>query len=181
MLHRIFLALNLSLKIRRELLGYKERWPELPARWTVLDNLHITLIFLGNTSDKELKDIQRITKEIAARHSFFSCFLSKIVYGPNEKLPRMVWATGEQSTKLTALQQDLANALSQKEENPFSLHITLARLKEWEFRKIEPEERPVINEEISLEVPVSSLEIMESKMKRGRAEYSIIESIPLSS
>jgi 2'-5' RNA ligase len=82
--------------------------------------------------------------------------------------------------ELLSLQKDLVRALGYQEEHPFSLHITLARLSEWEFRMIELEERPEVNEEISLKVPVSSFQIMESKLRRTGAEYSVIESIPLS-
>jgi len=179
MLHRIFLAINLPEKIKTELLGCKERWPELPARWTTPDNLHITLVFLGSTSDKELKNVQEITKKVAANYKTFTLFLSQIVYGPTERQPKMIWAKGKTSKELLSLQKDLAQALGYQEEHLFSLHITLARLKEWEFRKVAPEERPQVKEEISLKIPVSSLEVMESKLKRGGAEYSIIQSILL--
>jgi len=181
MLHRIFLAINLPEKVKTELLGYKERWPELPARWATPENLHVTLMFLGNTSDKELHGIQIIAKEVAKKHRIFSFSLSQIIYGPTEQQPRMIWAVGEMSKELLSFKKDLANALGHQEERLFSLHITLARLSEWEFRKIEPEERPKIQEEISFVIPVSSFEIMESKLRRTGAEYSIIESVPLSS
>ena len=179
-MHRIFLAINLPNKVKTELLGYKARWPELPARWTTEDNLHITLMFLGNISDKELKEVQKITKEVAAHHKTFSFSLSQIIYGPQKNQPRMIWAKGETPKELLLLQKELMNALGRQEEHPFSLHITLARLNEWEFQTIELEERPTIDEEISLTIPVSSLKIMESKLRRGGAKYSIIESIPLS-
>ena len=181
MMHRIFLAINLPRKIRVELLGYKERWPELPARWTTPDNLHVTLVFLDNTSDKELKKVQTIAREVASNHKIFSFSLSQIVYGPTEKQPRMIWIKGETPKELLLLQRNLAEALRYKEERSFSIHITLARLNAWEFQKIEPEERPEIQEEISLTISVSSLEIMESKLKRTGAEYNVIESMPLSS
>ncbi|MCH7828506.1 RNA 2',3'-cyclic phosphodiesterase [Patescibacteria group bacterium] len=180
MLHRIFLAINLPEKTRKELLGYKEKWLKLPARWITPENLHVTLVFLGNTSDKELLEVQRIAREIAAKHKQFSFFLQKIAYGPSEKQPRMIWTKGTMSKELLSLQKDLAGALGYQEERPFSLHITLARLNEWEFRMIEPEERPEVNEEISLKIPVSSLQVMESRLKRTGAQYSVIESIPLS-
>lgn len=180
MLHRIFLAINLPKTVKTELLGYKERWSDLPARWTKPQNLHVTLVFLGNTSEKELEDVKNIAREVAKKHKPFSFSLAEIVYGPTEKQPRMIWAKGETSKELLALQKDLVNALGHQEEHPFSLHITLARLNEWEFQRIEQEERPIIYEEISFRVPASSIEIMESKLKRTGAQYSVIESIPLS-
>lgn len=179
MIHRIFLAINLPKQVKAQLLEYKQQWLKLPAKWSKPDNLHVTLAFLGNTSDKELEQVKKATREVAARHKPFSFALSKIVYGPTAKQPKMIWAKGETPKELLLLQKDLANALRYQEERPFSLHITLARLREWEFRTIEPEERPEINEEISLEIPVSSVELMESKMKREGAKYSVIESRPL--
>lgn len=186
MVKRIFLAVNLPKEAKSELLGYQNKWPELPAHWSGPENLHVTLVFLGNTSEEEIEEIKRIVRKTASRHSPFSFSLSKVVYGPSEKQARMVWATGE-SKKLLSLQKDLNDALARSldlsftpEKRPFSLHLTLARFREWEFQKIEPEERPEVNEEISLEVPVSSFQIMESKLKRTGAEYSVIESIPLS-
>jgi len=58
----------------------------------------------------------------------------------------------------------------------FSPHITLGRLRQWEFRKIEPEERPNINEEINFGFEVTSIEVMESNLRKGGAEYSVLES-----
>ena len=179
-MHRIFLAINLPEKVKAQLLGYKERWPELPARWTKPENLHVTLLFLGNTSEKELKDITKKAKEVATRHQVFSMLLSQIVYGPSTANPRMVWATGELPKELKALHQSLQKTLVKvPDKKPFSLHITLARLKEWEFQKLESEERPDIQENISLEIPVRSIDIMESNLKRTGAEYRILETCNL--
>ncbi len=179
MIHRIFLAINLPESAKNKLYSFKEKYPELPARWAPPENLHITLVFYGNASDAELEDIKDKTKEISKNFKPFALKLSKIVYGPDEKNPRMIWAAGETTKELLVLQQELANSLNRAEKRAFSLHITLARFSEWEFKRIEPEERPEINEEISIEVPVNSIEIMESKLKRGGAEYSVVESYPL--
>ncbi|MCH8048545.1 RNA 2',3'-cyclic phosphodiesterase, partial [Patescibacteria group bacterium] len=178
MLQRIFLAINIPLEIKKELLEYKKKWPELPARWTVQDNLHITLVFLGNTSAGELKNVKEITHKVAANHEPFTLSLSQITYGPTEKQPKMIWAIGKAPEELHSLQQDLAKTLNHQEENSFSLHVTLARLNAWEFKKIEPEERPHIEEEISLKIPVHTIDIMESRLKRTGPEYHIIERIP---
>jgi len=157
MLHRVFIAINLPESTREELASYQEKWPELSARWTKPENLHITLDFIGNVSDEELEEIKEETKEIYRNYKPFTLKLSKIVYGPSEKMPRMIWAIGDNGE-----------------------HVTLARLREWEFQRINPEERPKINEEINIEIPVNSIEIMESKLKRGGAEYTALESVPLS-
>ena len=163
MRHRIFIAINLPQDIKRELSLYQGKWPELPCRWTKKDNLHITLEFLGQVSDEELLKVFQDTEEMASKREFFSITLNKICYGPPKKMPpRMIWATGEKLEKLDLLP-----------------HITLARIKEWEFRKIEPEERPEVAEEINLTFEVDSIEVMESVLKRGGPVYNILKTCPL--
>ena len=179
MIRRIFLAINLPEETKKELASLKEQLSGLPLRWTALHNLHLTLVFLGNTSENELQKVQKIAKEVAVQHKPFSFTLSSLAYGPNEKKPRMIWAKGEIPKELSILQKNLQKALEQTNEHSFSLHITLARLREWEFKKMEPEERPEIQKEISLRVLVSSFEIMESKLKRAGTEYKILETYNL--
>jgi len=187
MKHRIFIAINLPEDIKKKLVEYQEKWPELPIRWTKKENLHITLIFLGYLSDEELVEVCNIAKEVALRNSSFSVNLKKIIYAPPKKMPpRMVWVEGEKSKEFTQLRDDLEKSLfaSDKvhfspEERAFSPHITLGRIRSWEFRQIEPEERPEVTEEINLNFEVNSIEVMESQLKRGGAEYTILESCPL--
>lgn len=196
MRHRIFIAVNLPEEIKKKLTEYQYKWPELPARWVKPENIHITLAFLGYLSDEELPEVIRITKETAQKHNSFSINLTKIRYGPPDKMPpRMIWIEGacpelvggKKIDKLSNLQKDLENSLVvskisfEPENRAFKLHITLARINQWEFRRIEPEERPVVDEEISLTFEVNSIEVMESQLKIGGAEYTILESCPLKS
>ena len=196
-LHRIFIAINLPEEIKKKLLEYKNKWQELPARWTSKENLHLTLAFLGNTSDQELAEVCSSMERIGEKYDPFSLVFTKIVYGPfdyaqgkpNAKIPRMIWAVGEDSPELSALQHDIASTLASSEDpstslrasQPFSPHLTLARLRTFELQKMDLEELPGINEEISLPFHVASIEIMESKLKRSGAEYTVLQAIPLKS
>jgi len=205
MRHRIFIAINLPEDIKKMLSDYQFKWPELPMRWTKKENLHITLIFLGYLNDEELADVCKITKEVAQKYQPFSINLNKICYGPPKKMPysetksltgrlaknenrppRMIWAEGEKSEELGKLQKDLENSLLapsikgiETENRLYTPHITLGRIRQWEFHQIEPEERPMVNEDISLSFEVNSIEAMESQLKMGGAEYTILESFPL--
>jgi 2'-5' RNA ligase len=185
MRHRIFIAINFPEEIKRKLKGSQSQWPELPIRWTKPENLHITLVFLGYLSDEDLLEVCNITKEVAKRNKSFLINLKKICYGPPKKMPpRMVWVEGEKSQELGILRDDLEQSLLEnvhfhKEKRAFSPHITLGRIRRWEWKKIEPEERPEVNEELNLTFEVNSIEIMESKLKRGGAEYTVLESAPL--
>jgi 2'-5' RNA ligase len=170
MRHRIFIAINLPEDIKKKLFDYQSRWPELPCQWTKKENLHITLEFLSYLTDEELIELCQKTREIASKKKSFSIHLNKICYDPpasqafNKKLPRMIWVTSERI----------------KEFN-FSPHITLGRIKTWQFRQIKPKERPKIDEETNLSFEVNSIEVMESALKRTGSNYTILESYPLKS
>ena len=180
--HRIFVAINLPSEIKKELFSYAEKWPELPGRWTPKDNLHITLEFLGSVTEEEVGEICLAAKQVAERHKSFSLNINKITYGPPKRMPpKFVWAEGDKSEELSLLREDMENTLTQKvsfipENRTFAPHVTLSRISDWEFRKIEPEERPEINEALDLFFTVESIEVMESEMRKGGPVYTVIES-----
>lgn len=181
---RIFIAINLPKDLKVELAAFESKWPDFPARWTKKDNIHITLAFIGYVNPEELYYISKTAKEVAARNSPFTVKLSKVCYGPVDKIPpRMIWAIGEKSKEFTDLRGDLEKTLFDSgkinfspEKREFSPHITLARIIQWGWNRIEPEERPAIEEDINLTFPVDSIEVMESVLRPGGAEYTILES-----
>ena len=186
MKHRIFIAINLPQDVKKKLRSYKIKWPEIPARWTFEENLHITMLFIGEVDPEYLAEICEITKEIASKNQLFYLTLKNVSYGPLDKNPkkppRMLWAIGEKSEKLNKLKSDIEKIETQQENNAireFIPHITLARIKGFQFAKIDPEELPIVNEEISIRIPVSSIEVMESVLKRTGPEYAIIDSYEL--
>lgn len=181
MRHRVFIAINPPEDIKKKLAGYQDKWPELPARWTKKDNLHITLEFLGYMQDEEILEALKTAKEIASKHNSFNVKLTKICYGPPNKIPysratletgrpaeggnrppRMIWTVGEKIKELDIVP-----------------HITLGRIKTWQWKQIEPEERPDIEEDINLNFEVNSIEVMESVLGRGGPKYTVLESFPL--
>jgi len=184
MRRRIFIAINLPENIKKVLTSLQGQISGLPVRWVKPENLHLTLIFIGYVSDQQLLEIEKKAKEAISKHSSFFLRFNKVCYGPPKKIPpRMVWVLGEKSAKLSKLRADLENSLAgvkisfdQKELAP---HITLGRIRTFEWRQIEPEERPEVEREIDLSFEVLSVEIMESKLKPQGAQYTILESIPL--
>jgi len=192
--HRIFIAINLPEKIRKNLGEVQYRYSELPARWTRPDSFHVTLVFLGNTGDQEVMDVCRFAGEVARRHDPFDLTLDRICFGPaGRDLPRMVWAAGEKSPELGALQMDLqntffesglsaealANAGQSEETRFFTPHVTLAKINRTELRQMDQEQAPRIDEKIGRTFLVESVEIMESESKKGGAVYTVLDSLKL--
>jgi len=186
MKRRIFIAINLPENIRDELIKYQKKWLDLPVRWTKRENLHLTLVFIGYVNDQEIAKICQAVRETVSRKPSFSINLTKIIYGPPKKKPfRMIWLEGEKNEQMAILKKDLEKSLVDSEINfiqenrDFHLHLTLARIKTWQWREMEPEEIPEINEDISLTFQVNSIEIMESQLRRQGPIYTILESIKL--
>lgn len=180
--HRIFIAINLPGEVKKYLAGFEKKWADVPAKWMSQENLHITLIFLGDITDEELGQVCLTVKDIAQKYDSFNIALNKVAYGPADKIPpRYIWAGGEKSEDIFSLKKDLEDALSESvtlkpDKNMFTPHITLARIKEWEWRRIEPEERPEVNETLDTIFTVESIEVMESELTKSGPRYTIIES-----
>ena len=178
MKRRIFIAINLPEKVKNRLGDYREKWINLDSksiRWVRRSNLHITLLFIGYVDDNELYEIIEKTKKTAKNHESFLIDLERIILGPLDKTPRMFWVQGKISQELADLQNDLEKEIEQRQGRKHALrpHITLSRFKSGLDL---PKD---INEPFQASIPVESIEIMQSNLRRSGAEYSILESIQL--
>lgn len=183
MLHRIFVAINLPQALKEELALLSSTYPELPARWTKRENLHITLHFMGNASDEDIVRIKEKLGPVAESRKSFGLTTAGISYGPSEKNPRMLWMLIKNSEELTNLYSDISSGLSalgfSSERETFMPHITLAKINQLRFRAIEPEERSEVQEELELNFQVSSFELAESRPRPGSSEYHSLHSFCL--
>ena len=183
--HRTFLAINLPNDTKKQLAKYQKQFADVPARWTTPENLHITVLFLGDLTDQELGQTCQIVKEVVKNHSTFNMSLDRVAYGPEGKTPpRYIWAGGQEVKEAVLLKKDLEDALYEtikfKIDNiKFTPHITLARIKEWEWRAIESEERTEVNEAMDSIFTVESIEVMESELTRLGPRYVVVESFQL--
>lgn len=185
MLHRIFIAINLPESLKKKLRAFEDKWPQIPARWTKQENLHITLLFLGNLDDNQLTQTIKAIEEATKKHQPFFAILKHVCFDSDKKMPRMIWVEGEAENCLLSLQKNLEQAIfnlpsyqfKEKEDRPFKFHITLARIKQWQFKELE--EMPEVNEDINFKFEVNTIEIMESQLKRQGPEYTILESFEL--
>lgn len=199
---RIFTAINLPKEIKKKLVSHQKQWQNFPVRWTPSENLHITLVFIGDVNQEQLEQIKGVGKKVGEACSPFSVELYNITLGPPNSPPRMFWVEGvcsdkseqkkppthpkrSEKNRLQELHDKLEDSLvrvkntglQEKESRTYKPHITLGRINQDEWKKMNSQ--PTINEEISMEVPVDSFEVMKSELKSSGAEYSIVESFSL--
>ncbi len=194
MKRRVFIAINLPDNIKKRLKEFQEKYDYLftrqslggggPVRWTKEASLHLTLVFIGYVSDEQMLEICRVSREVAAKCEPFFINFKRILLGPPGKPPRMIWVEGEMSRELTNLKNLLEDALldsdsgfRHKEARLARPHITLARIKMEQWHQMES--APRIDEEFQAQVPVSSIEAMDSDLRSDGAEYVVLESCPI--
>lgn len=198
---RIFIAINLPESIKAELAGiekeiagmFSDELAKGMFKWVKPENLHITLLFIGDVQDNDIPQVCQIVEKSVQDLHGFSINFKKVCYGPPKKIPpRLMWLELERKAELTELAETLKQEITKTgtlkrirpsfapagasagKDRPFSAHITLARIRAWQWAKIEPEERPDIERELDLECEVKSVDVMESKLRRSGAEYSIL-------
>jgi 2'-5' RNA ligase len=100
------------------------------ARWVDPGNFHLTLRFIGETSEAVAADIDDALVRIQARR-FTLQLVGTGVFGGGDK-PRSVWVGVERSPELVALRDKIELAVGRvglaPEPRKFSPHVTLARL-----------------------------------------------------
>jgi RNA 2',3'-cyclic 3'-phosphodiesterase len=102
-------------------------------RWVRPEQLHMTLVFLGNVDDARAEAVACAYAEPFARPPFDLLFRGLGVFPPGGA-PRALWVgVAEGEAELRDLQRELAARAHRLqiplEERPFSPHLTLARWK----------------------------------------------------
>jgi len=179
---RVFIAINLPLEVKNKLISLSQEWVNLPLRLTKKDSLHLTLIFLGYLTDEQVWQVCQSVKKVASITPIFEIVFDQVCLGPKEKNPRLIWLKGRENPILSHLKQSLEKELSLRvgfspENRPFLPHITLARLKQREWRQLKFQ--PKIKKEVIIKLPVNSIAVMESHLLRDGAEYSVLEEVGL--
>ncbi|MFA5925348.1 MAG: RNA 2',3'-cyclic phosphodiesterase [Parcubacteria group bacterium] len=177
---RLFLGISVPENVKKRLFRLVEnKFQSLPVKWARPENMHITLSFLGHIQEENIPAICDSIRESLGNIGVFELDFEKIEYGPGQDSKRMIWATGKRSEELEELKFRLESALGdlRKEKKKFTPHITLGRIRRGEWLRLEKE--PDIFEEYKFNVPVSSVELLESKSEKGKRVYYTLESFPL--
>jgi len=132
---RLFLAINLTPQVRREVTAatalLRECAPD--ASWIDEPLLHLTLKFLGEQPDDRVDDIQAAAASVAGRHRELLMALGGVGAFPNFRRARIVWMGVAQEPRLELLHHDIEVEYEklgiEVEGRPFRPHLTLARVK----------------------------------------------------
>lgn len=139
---RCFVAVDipkdLKEKIYEVLKEEREKFREL--KWIAMENLHITLKFLGSIAPEKVNDIKETLKEVAKRHTPFKLKPDALGTFPEKGNLRVLWLSLINGKSIEKLAKDVEDSLTllgfPKETRVFTPHLTLARARKNEKRKI---------------------------------------------
>ena len=120
---RYFLAIPLPEEIKQKLHTLNASFSDFKGlRFVNPDNMHLTLLFLGNSGvEEKIKHLKKI------KFKSFSLKTQKISVFPEKGKIRLVWIELKKSKELSDLQKKISDLFEiDKEYKP---HITLARVK----------------------------------------------------
>ncbi|MBF0385401.1 MAG: RNA 2',3'-cyclic phosphodiesterase [Candidatus Omnitrophica bacterium] len=133
---RLFIAIELNKEIKNLIKEVQNHFINIDSgiKWVRPENAHITLKFLGDTTEEEIKDITTALNEIANSFKPFSVTLSDLGAFPSLKHPSIIWiGAKENPVEMQNLSSNVENRMEQlgfeKENRPFKLHITIGRVK----------------------------------------------------
>ena len=179
MQRRIFIGISLPEDVKKRLNQRMLKWEELPVKWSLPDNFHVTLSFLGFVDDESLADICLAVQEAAQNFESFDIDFEGIELGPNPKDPKMIWLFGGANEELRKMQTEIEKSLDifVSEKKEFKPHITLGKIDKAKWKALA--ERPKIEEKLRIFIPVESVDVFESKIEKGRTRYTVLESCEL--
>jgi 2'-5' RNA ligase len=136
---RLFIAVDISEQARNLAAKYiaelRAAFPEVRVGWERPEKLHLTLKFLGRTSEEQLDAIAQRLKSVADTRRRFRLVLTGRGLFPSARNPRVLWLGIRDVEKKLA---DLANAVIDEmadlgfepEKRGFKAHLTIARIKD---------------------------------------------------
>ena len=133
---RLFIGIPIESKkvaIQAEIWKNDSELNENVLKWVNSENWHITLIFLGSTSESAISQLQELIEESFADVRAFTTNLKGLGVFPDLHNPKVLWLGIENIRCLIPATSRMGEWLQQSgfllENKPLKPHLTLARIK----------------------------------------------------
>ncbi len=179
---RVFCAIELPRQTRIRLLSQIEKLqtlaPEVRASWSRESNIHLTLKFLGETPQPQLRKFDSAMSRAVKGFSPFPILISGSGVFPGPRDPRVLWvgiSDPEGGLANLHLQIEIEGEREgfTREARQFHPHLTLARLRTREGAR----ELARVHEELQFapeEITVNELLLIRSELSSTGSKYSTI-------
>jgi RNA 2',3'-cyclic 3'-phosphodiesterase len=187
---RAFIAISLRPELKQALVkiqqGLQSSSGVEAVRWTALEQLHLTLKFLGNISEERLPELRAALDQACRGMRSFKLCAAKLGCFPTMQRPSVIWVglDGELNI-LRELQQRIEEATadfgSHSEERAFHPHLTIGRVKGRDRNARRLSDAIRASAEIKLgEWTISEVNLIQSKLSPQGSIYTRLHSARLS-
>jgi len=176
---RIFIGVFLPEKVRKEVSEIQNKLKKLElfnGKFAELDNLHLTLKFIGEVDEKKVDEVKKVLKKIKSK-SFESSINEAGLFTPSR--PRILWLHMSAAEELQKSIDSEMTKMGFVEEERFMSHITIARIKHItpiSARKLMDDLKGVISDS---KFKVDKFALIESVLTPSGPKYKIIEEFKL--
>lgn len=132
---RCFIAIELPETVKIALSNLQEelKKTEADVKWVRPGGMHLTLKFLGYVEEENIKKIVNTMDRICREYPFLNLEAKGVGVFPNVRSPRVLWVSVEGNNILAGLQTAIENGMAslgfEKEDRPFTAHLTLGRVR----------------------------------------------------
>lgn len=132
---RLFIALRIEpgAELLRVFSTMKALCGNENIKWADTSNIHLTLVFLGDTEEKKIKTLSLMLKDKCSAFGGFDFVVKGTGIFKNFRDPRVIWMGIQQSSGLEQLAESIREGLSTAgfitEERKFMPHLTLGRIR----------------------------------------------------
>lgn len=182
---RAFIAINLPDEVRAAIAHAAGPVRSASAiRWVEPESMHITLQFLGHVDDARVREIELALADATVAAQPFDMQLGSFGAFPSARRARVLWAGVAPDAPLMELQSAVEQALTplgfEPEARDFHPHVTVGRAARGANPvAVAPVAAALLGREMAGSVRVASIELMESRLSRAGARYSVVRSFPL--
>ncbi|MFN3396720.1 MAG: RNA 2',3'-cyclic phosphodiesterase [Thermodesulfovibrionales bacterium] len=182
---RSFISINLTETLKKEInnLLMDLRKHNLDVKWVPVENLHVTLKFLGHIPEETVEKVKERLLKVTPLFKPFRLRFNGIGFFPDRKRPRVIWIDISDSDVLKILQETIEERLKEigfaREERGFSPHLTIGRIRSLRERKrLVGIVETIKDREFGI-IDVDRVFLMKSDLRPGGAQYSVIAEFPL--
>ena len=112
---------------------FKKKTPECALRWVEIDNLHLTIKFIGEINESKAGQVKDVLTQALFAQNAFNIEVSGLGMYPSHQNPRVIWfgiLKGEPLIEIhNNLNRQMATIGIAAENRPFSPHLTIARVR----------------------------------------------------
>lgn len=178
---RTFIAVPVDRFTHDRLVGLQKRLAvaDVPAKWVEPENLHITLLFLGEVDSREVPAVCSAVEQACRRVKPFAMTLTGAGAFPTPRRPRtLIVHVSEGMAELVALHDAVEKPLLElgcyrREERTYKPHLTVGRVKGQVAESVTDAIRPFEGWQGG-QSHVDEILVMSSELRPQGPEYTVL-------